>query len=77
MLKNTPVVPAFNPLPPKACWGVLKTYAMLDKYFTPDTFPEALLSSKAQDQDLALMAFGMTMSFLEEALISDQALTTG
>jgi DNA mismatch repair ATPase MutS len=32
MMKNSPVVPAFSLMPPKNCWGVIKSCTNFEKY---------------------------------------------
>jgi len=40
-------------------------------------WPDCLTMLKCEDQEMALQSLGMTISFLEEALLSDMTLTTG
>lgn len=75
MLKNTPSVPVFNPLQPKDCWGVIKTYAKIDT-FSQGGWSDALLKLKESDSDLAFQSLGMSIAFLEEALLADMTLGT-
>lgn len=76
MLKNTPVVPVFTPMQPKDCWGVIKTFSKIDQYLNAK-WPKSLITLKEQDSELALQALGMSMAFLEEALLGEQTLSTG
>lgn len=79
MLKNTPVVPVFTPLMPKDCWGLIKTVSRLEAYYqaAKKELPEALQQLKDEDRDLALSAMGMTVAFLEEAMVADMTISTG
>ena len=79
MLKNTPIVPVFTPLYPKDCWGVIKTCSKLESYLElgGKSWPESLQSLRDLDQELALQALGMSIAFLEEAMIAEMTITTG
>ena len=78
-MKNTPVMPVFTPMPPKECWGVIKTINALEGYLGPkvEDWPEFLRKLKQTDAELAIQSLGIAIAFLEESLISEMTLSTG
>ena len=62
-------------MPPKNCWSFIKTVNAFDSYF--ETIPQTLQTLKNKEADLAMSAFGMSIAFLEDALISKQTITPG
>ena len=79
MLKNSPSVPVFTPMPTNKCYSFVKTCTEIERYFSTDTseWPEPLRRFREQEKDLGLNAFGMAVAFLTDALIDDQTLKPG
>ena len=79
MLKNSPSVPVFTPIPKNKCYSFVKTCTEIERYFGPDTseWPGPLRQFREQEKDLGLNAFGMAVAFLTDALIDDQTLKPG
>ena len=79
MLKNSPCAPVFTPLPVQKCYSFVKTCTMIEKYFGENVqeWPEPLRKFKEADKDLAFNSFGMSISFLTDALIDEQTLRPG
>lgn len=77
MLKNSPAAPVFTSLSQKNCWGIIKTCTTLESYLgSIDKWPEPIRTLKAQDAEYAIQSLGMTIAFLEEALLSDTTIPT-
>lgn len=84
MLKNSHLPPVMQAMPPKNCWSFAKTVSKFEEYFPrqqqtagqgandslANEIPVPLLNVKQADQDLAMGAFGMSVAFLEDALIA-------
>jgi hypothetical protein len=58
-----------SPMPPKNCWSFTRTVNSFETYFG-DEVPSVLTLLKERNADLALGAFGMSVAFLEDALIA-------
>ena len=69
----------FTPLPPQRVYSFVKTITMLEQYFGDEvtSWPKPLQRIKFEEQDLAMIAVGMTVAFLTEALIDEQMIKTG
>lgn len=76
MLKNSPVVPTFTSLNPQKCYSVTKTLTKCEEIFGCEQ-PEIISKLKSEEKEFALQTFGMTIAFLEDALISQKTLATG
>ena len=77
MLKNAPAPPVFTPLHAKNCWGFIKTCNSLETFLGPAAdWPSCLKTLKAQDSELAFQSLGMSIAFLEDALIADTTVAT-
>mmetsp|Transcript_21387 Transcript_21387/g.33079 ORF Transcript_21387/g.33079 Transcript_21387/m.33079 type:complete len:128 (+) Transcript_21387:1443-1826(+) len=76
MLKNSPVVPTFTNLNPQKCYSLMKTYAKLQGHFGDDehAWPDIIQRLKDTEKEFALSTLGMTIAFLEEALIDDKTI---
>ena len=79
MLKNSPVVPTFTNLNQAKCPSMMQTLMKIEQYFGADTskWPTELLNMKNDDIQLAIFSFGMALTFLEDALISEKTIKTG
>lgn len=78
MLKNSPVVPTFTNLKRDKCFGVIKTSQKVESVFGDmENWPEAVKLARQQEKDLAMLALGMAISFLEDALIMEKTLKPG
>lgn len=79
MLKNSPSCPVFTPLPVHKCLSFMKTCRKIEEYFGSDDrkWPETLRKFRLADKDLAFNAFGMSISFLIDALIDNQTIKPG
>jgi len=78
MLKNSAVVPTFTSLNTLKCPGVIKTCSKLEGLFGPkESWPLLLQELRNADEDLALQALGLAISFLEDALIAEKTLQPG
>ena len=79
MLKNSPQVPVFTPMPTQKCYSFIKTCSKIEKYFGEDTndWPGPLRDFKNEEKDLGFNAFGMAIAFLIDALIDEQTLKPG
>lgn len=73
MLKNSPTVPVFTPLPTVKCFSFVKTCTQIERYFgeNQEDWPEPLRNFKMAEKDLGFNAFGMAISFLIDALIDE------
>lgn len=76
MLKNSPVVPTFTNLNPQKCYSVTKTLSKCQQIFG-DKQPELLQRLRSEEKEYALQTLGMTIAFLEDALIAEKTLSTG
>jgi DNA mismatch repair ATPase MutS len=76
MLKNSPVVPTFTNLNPSKCYSVTKTLSKCEQIFG-NKQPELLQRLRSEEKEYALQTLGMTISFLEDALIAQKTLSTG
>ena len=78
MLKNSHLVPTFTNLHPAKCLSVSKTLQKLDKLFKDSAnWPQSIKDLRDNSQEFALQTLGMTISFLEDALIAEKTITTG
>lgn len=64
-------------MPPKSCWSFSKTVDSFKTYFTDSNTPSVLKQISAQEQDLAVGCYGMSVAFLEDALIATQTISRG
>ena len=73
MLKNSPQVPVFTPMPTQKCYSFIKTCSKIEKYFgvNTDDWPAPLRDFKNDEKDLGFNAFGMSIAFLIDALIDE------
>ena len=76
MLKNSPVVPTFTNLNPQKCYSVTKTLTKCEQIFGGQQ-PELLMKLRSEEKEFALQTLGMTIAFLEDALIAQKTLSTG
>ena len=74
MLKNSPTVPVFTALPTPKCYSFVKTSSRLQKYFGESALPAILKKLQDSDQEFAFNALGMSIAFLEDALIVEQTI---
>jgi DNA mismatch repair protein MSH6 len=78
IVKNSPVSPVVTPMNPLKCYSYIKTTTLLDSYFNAHkNWPQALQTLAAKDKDLAFMSLGMSIAFLEDALIDQQTIVPG
>ena len=79
MLKNSPVAPIMTALSPCKCYSFVKTLTLIEGYFGDkmNEWPEPLVTLKQDELDLAMNAFGMTIAFLQEALIDESTVKLG
>lgn len=79
MLKNSPAIPFFTPMPTQKCYSFVKTCTQIERYFgeNVEDWPEPLRNFKQAEKDLAFNSFGMAIAFLVDALIDEQTLRPG
>ena len=73
MLKTSESAPVLTPIPANKCYSYVKTLTLLERYFGEDSgsWPQPLQQMKHAEKDLAMNALGMTIAFLEDALIDE------
>ena len=71
MLRNTQAPPIMTVVLPRNSWSFSKTIQKWEEYFAGAEVPSTLIDLKNRDYDLAVGCFGMTIAFLEDALIAN------
>ena len=69
-------MPSFTNLNPQKCYSVTKTLSKCEQIFG-DKQPELLQRLRSEQKEYAIQTLGMTIAFLEDALIAQKTLTTG